>query len=80
MGKRGPGAKPARAPANTSSTPPRTVQGGATRADRLTAWIESLSVTSGAHAGRPLVMRPWQREILRGLSRIRNIVNPVGGF
>jgi phage terminase large subunit-like protein len=28
-------------------------------------WVEALTITSGAHAGRKLRLRPWQRAILR---------------
>ena len=67
MGKRGPGAKPARAPRTTPAAPVTVASGGATRADRLIAWCEGLTVTSGALAGSPLRLRPWQRDIVRGL-------------
>ena len=64
MGKRGPGAKPARAvPLPSAARPP--LQDGATRADRVIAWCEGLTITSGAYAGRKLALRPWQREVIR---------------
>ncbi|MFT8247284.1 terminase large subunit [Roseomonas sp. BN140053] len=31
------------------------------------AFLERLTITSGAHAGRPLVLRPWQREALAAI-------------
>jgi phage terminase large subunit-like protein len=31
------------------------------------AWLEGLKITSGAHAGRNLVLRPWQRDIVAGI-------------
>jgi phage terminase large subunit-like protein len=38
---------------------------GLSRAERVIAFIESLTITSGAHAGRPFKLRPWQKEIVR---------------
>jgi phage terminase large subunit-like protein len=38
-----------------------------TRADRVIAFIEKLTITSGELAGQPFKLRPWQREILRGI-------------
>src|SRR5262245_30698592 len=38
---------------------------GLSRADRLIRFIESLTITSGIHAGRPFRLRPWQQTILR---------------
>lgn len=67
MGKRGPGAKPARVGRISGPLAAPALARGATRADRLIAWIEGLRITSGAHAGRPLLLREWQRDILRGL-------------
>jgi phage terminase large subunit-like protein len=75
MGARGPGAKPARATAGNPSPSTRgknqsgrtTGFPGRTRADRVIRWLETLSITSGAHAGRKLVLRPWQREIIRAV-------------
>lgn len=40
---------------------------GLSRLDRLIAFIESLPVTSGAHAGRQFKVREWQREFLAGI-------------
>jgi len=37
----------------------------ASRADRVIAFIESLTVTAGMHAGQPFRLRPWQQEIIR---------------
>jgi len=38
-----------------------------TRADRVIAFIEKLSITSGELAGQPFTLRPWQRGIIRGI-------------
>ena len=65
MGKRGPGAKPARAIPIPPAKPVRRRQGGATRAERVIAWCEGLTITSGAYAGRRLALKPWQKDILR---------------
>jgi len=65
MGKRGPGAKPARAAAALPQSASALRQGGATRADRVIAFLEGLTITSGAYAGQRLRLRPWQKGILR---------------
>jgi phage terminase large subunit-like protein len=39
------------------------------RADRACAWIERLRITRGRDAGRRLRLRPWQRDIVRGILR-----------
>lgn len=41
---------------------------GVSRADRNIAWIEGFcKVPEGSHVGRPVVLREWQRDILRGI-------------
>lgn len=65
MGRRGPGAKPARAVPAPPQPAPKTRQGGATRAERNIRWLEGLVITSGAYAGQPLKLRAWQKAILR---------------
>lgn len=71
MGLRGIGAKPVkkqtgakrgRKPAALPWEKP-----GLTRADRVVAFIESLSITSGVHAGKPFLLRDWQREIIEAI-------------
>jgi len=37
---------------------------GLSRAGRVIAFIESLSITAGRHAGRSFVLRQWQRDII----------------
>lgn len=64
MGQRGPGAKPVtrRPPPTHKPATPR--YKGRTRAARLIAWIEGLTIPSGVHAGRKFKVRPWQWRIL----------------
>ena len=39
-----------------------------TRAERVIAFCETyLTVPEGAHVGRPVVLRPWQREIIEAI-------------
>lgn len=85
MGQRGPGARPVRVPKQTAPLPlfdplavpkpprrrrrARPLSPGA-RAQRVIDWIEeNLIITSGMHAGRRLVLREWQREIIRDIYR-----------
>jgi phage terminase large subunit-like protein len=37
---------------------------GLTRPERVAAFIESLTITSGRNAGQPFRLRPWQRDII----------------
>lgn len=69
MGLRGPGAKPKpkRKPARRKKAPAAVAAGS--RYERVVRFIESLPITSGAHAGRKFKLRPWQREILAGIYR-----------
>lgn len=72
MGQRGPGAKPVKrpAPAAAPAEPaPVARKPGRTRADRVIAWIEGLTITSGMHAGRKFRLRQWQRAIIRDVYR-----------
>ncbi|MFZ1428554.1 MAG: terminase TerL endonuclease subunit [Geminicoccaceae bacterium] len=68
MGARGKGAKPLGPPARK----PRIRRKGLTRADVVIAWIETLPITSGMHAGRKMKLRPWQREF------VRKVYDPAG--
>lgn len=44
------------------------VRAEVTRAERNIAWVEShCRVPEGSHVGRPVVLRDWQRDILRGI-------------
>jgi phage terminase large subunit-like protein len=71
MGLRGPGAraKGGRPKVAPSAGRPPWARPGLTRADRVIAFIESLRVTSGAHAGRKFLLRPWQKTIIRAWYR-----------
>ena len=42
------------------------------RADRIIAFIETLKATDGRDVGQPIVLRPWQKDILR------QVYGPVG--
>ena len=42
---------------------------GLTRAGRVIKFCECLPVSSGIHAGRRLKLRPWQKEIIKGIYR-----------
>ncbi|HLO74855.1 MAG TPA: terminase TerL endonuclease subunit [Magnetospirillum sp.] len=68
MGRRGPGAKPTvtatAAPAKRKAKP-KWQRAGLSRAERVIAFVESLKITSGMHAGRPMHLREWQRDIIR---------------
>ncbi|OGA59966.1 MAG: terminase [Betaproteobacteria bacterium RIFCSPLOWO2_12_FULL_65_14] len=71
MGLRGPGAKPKakrKAKASKSNLPAWKVC-GASRFERVVAFIESLPITSGLLAGTKFRLRPWQRDILKGIYR-----------
>lgn len=77
MGKRGPGAKPTTFErptdlfaASLSATAPKIdpwMQDGLTRPERVVAFIESLSITSGSLAGQPFKVRDWQRQFIEGI-------------
>src|SRR5687768_13971374 len=69
MGLRGPRARPAQRTATKRRRRPTWAKKGLTRAEAVLRFCESLRVTSGMHAGRPLVLRPWQREILEAWYR-----------
>lgn len=74
MGLRGPGAKPVKKagePAAKSRKRPRAWQlPGLSRAERVIAFVESLSITAGVHAGRKFILRPWQRAIIEAIYRV----------
>ncbi|GLI95029.1 phage terminase [Methylocystis echinoides] len=79
MGLRGPGAKPiAKAEPNSAEgatlfnfrshdprpQAPAWEAPGLSRAGRVIAFVESLQITAGRHAGKPFVLRDWQKEII----------------
>jgi len=64
MGARGPGAKPTTKKQARKRGRPKKLpwqKAGLTRAERVIAFIESLKLTAGRHAGKPFLLRPWQR-------------------
>lgn len=71
MGLRGIGAKPVKRGNAVSEQknfePPAWEMEGLSRAERVVAFIESLSITSGVHAGRPFKLRDWQIEIVNAI-------------
>lgn len=69
MGLRGPGARPVKAKAKAKKRRPSWAKAGLSRAARVVAFIESLKITSGVHAGRKFKLRPWQREIIEAIYR-----------
>lgn len=72
MGLRGPGAKPVRprgdAPAPKKGRRPWQKK-GLSRADRVIAFIETLTITSGVFAGKKFKLRPWQQRWIRKVYR-----------
>ena len=44
---------------------------GLSRVNRVIAFIESLPITSGVHAGRKFILRPWQKRIIRSIYKTR---------
>jgi phage terminase large subunit-like protein len=72
MGLRGPGATARKiieeeAPKRRRTDPWK--KPGLSRADRVIAFCEDLQVTAGAHAGRKLKLRPWQKSWIRRIYR-----------
>lgn len=80
MGLRGPGAKPVKQgerqlpmlelispkPAVSQDQRPWE-EDGLSRPERVIAFIESLTITSGRNAGKPFKLRPWQRAIIEAI-------------
>jgi len=70
MGKRGPttaakkSAKPQR---KSRAKRPPWERRKFSRAEKVIAFCEFLPITSGIHAGRKLVLRPWQRDIINAI-------------
>lgn len=73
MGLRGPGAK-ATAKGDKGVKPRRRVEpwakAGLSRIERVIAFVESLKITAGSHAGRKFILRPWQRAIVEAIYRV----------
>jgi hypothetical protein len=77
MGLRGPGARPKKKPATAPATPktPAWQRKGLSRSGRVIAFVESLKLTAGSHAGKPFRLRDWQKDIIR---RIYDPKTPEG--
>jgi phage terminase large subunit-like protein len=72
MGLRGPGARPKgvrREPAIASSGSPAWLNPKLSRANRVIAFIETLTLRAGKGAGKPFKLRPWQKRIIRDIYR-----------
>src|SRR5688572_30334062 len=70
MGLRGPGAKPVRRqadPAPARKRKPKWKRKGLSPSQRVIAFVESLTITAGADAGKPFKLRPWQKDIIRAV-------------
>lgn len=76
MGLRGPGAKPVKKPAKGQSAQvasvekrrrPKWQSKKLSRSERVIAFVESLKITSGTHAGKPFRLRDWQKDIIRAI-------------
>lgn len=69
MGLRGPGAKPVKKQAEKPRRRRKQAweKPGLSRAERVIRFIEGLKITAGVHAGRPFILRPWQREIIEAM-------------
>lgn len=64
MGLRGPGAKSAKTTARKRRKKESWQDQSLSRAEAVIYFIESLKITSGALAGQPFTLRPWQRDIV----------------
>lgn len=71
MGLRGPGAKPIKKTDKPNEKPKRRrlawKKRGLSRAECVVAFIESLHITAGSHAGRKFKLRDWQRDIIAAI-------------
>ena len=69
MGLRGPNAKPPRTKEShdTTLSPAPWANAALSRAERVIAFIETLKITSGFHAGQYIKLRDWQRKIVLGI-------------
>jgi len=68
MGLRGIGAQPIERKKRGRPPKPKAWEApGLTRAERVRAFIESLPITSGVHAGKPFKIRDWQWAIIEAL-------------
>jgi phage terminase large subunit-like protein len=68
MGLRGIGAQPVQRKKRGRPPKPKAWEKpGLTRAERVRAFIETLSITSGVHAGKPFLIRDWQWRIIEAI-------------
>jgi phage terminase large subunit-like protein len=67
MGLRGRGARPKAKPTSHFKPirRPNWKAKGLTRAERVIRFVEGLKVTAGPLAGKPFLLRPWQKDIIR---------------
>lgn len=79
MGLRGPGAKPIKTAKKTAKAVKLLPweAPGLSRVDRVVAFLEFLPVTSGALAGQPFRVRPWQRQFLETVYATEGARRPV---
>ena len=80
MGLRGPGAKPIKKAEKRAVEAAEALPWeaeGLTRVDRVVAFLEFLPVTSGALAGHPFKVRPWQRQFLETVYAMDGERRPV---
>ena len=85
MGLRGIGSRPLAERTDTPSVPPPWEAPGLTRAQRVIAFLETLSITSGKFAFTKLKLRRWQQQFIRevycevdGRRQIRTAVLSMG--
>lgn len=74
MGLRGPGAKPVSKTKEKPKRPRKRAweRAGLSRAERVVAFIESLTITAGKGAGQRVKLRPWQRAFIARVYREEN--------
>jgi len=69
MGARGRNAKPVSSKITARNPVLTEIEAIEDRGERACAWIEQLVITRGPDAGKPLKLRPWQRDIILGILR-----------
>jgi phage terminase large subunit-like protein len=70
MGLRGINARPLKK--KQPALRPRRSTKHLSRADKVIAFIQSLKLTTGKHAGKRFRLRPWQKEIIQGIYAVKN--------
>jgi phage terminase large subunit-like protein len=75
MGLRGPGAKPVKKATEAANSGrkrrPAWQRKGLSRAERVIAFVQSLTLTAGVHAGKKFRLREWQKSDIRSIYRER---------